>query len=203
MQTLDINSYRIYVSERSDGDTPDLSGDFLRCEQTHSSDIYLREAGSSFVRQKADAIVTNALHQKIAVRVADCNAIALMGKTYFSIIHAGRKGLQSDILGKTLEIFKEKWEEEIRMFIGPSIRACCYEVGQEFENYFDKKYLQVRWEKLYLDMIAIIADTASKYWIQKENITISPKCTYSCKEYFSYRGGDTNARMIVGIEKMF
>ncbi len=88
------------------------------------------------------------------------------------------------------------------MYIWPDIKSCCYEVWIEFKEYFDDKYLIVRWEKLYLDMNWIIIDIAIAHWIYKEDIIINPDCTYCDGKYFSFRKGDKD-QMLIAVEKIF
>jgi len=197
MQTINIWKYEISISEKEDNLIPN---DFLKCEQIHSSTIYLRKDWD-FINQQADWIITNRINQKIAVRVADCNAIILMWKEYFGIVHAWRKWLKDWIIQNAIDILKENGEENIEIYVWPSIRKCCYEVWPEFREYFDKKYLISKDEKLYLDMINIIQDTANKNWIK--DIVIHPDCTFCSDKYFSYRKWDKDSRMIICVKKIF
>lgn len=199
MQTINIDNYKIYINEKTDADNL-ISSDFFKCEQVHSSNIYLRKTWD-FIPSQADWIITNILHKKLAVRVTDCNAIILMWKDYFWIIHAWRKWLESDILDKAIKILKDNWETDIEIYVWPSIRECCYVVWNEFKDIFDNKYLISRAEMLYLDMISIIKDMANKNWIKK--ITIHPDCTCCSNNYFSYRRWDKNTRMLILVEKTF
>lgn len=199
MQIINIHNYNIYINEKTDD--PNLfPNDFFKCQQTHSSNIYLRESWD-FVNQQADWIICNILNTKIAVRVADCNAIILMWKKYFGIVHAWWRWLKDWILTKAIKIMQQKWEKDIQIYVWPSIRQCCYEVGNEFKVFFDNKYLISTKGRLYLDMISIIQDTAQKNWISQ--ITIHPDCTYCSSKYFSYRRWDKDKRMIISLEKIF
>ncbi|MFA6256364.1 MAG: polyphenol oxidase family protein [Candidatus Absconditabacterales bacterium] len=203
MQTIDIDDYRIRITERQDEDIDHLLGAYYKCEQIHSDNIYVREGGEDFVKQQADAIITNVLHKKIAVRVADCLPIALMGKKYFAIVHAGWKGLKSGILSKTIKMLQVKKEKQIKIFVGPHIKSCCYEVGSEFREHFDAKYLLAKQSKLYLDMIGIVRDTAAAFGIQDDDIIVTPDCTCCSGKHFSYRRGDKDQRIMIAIEKIF
>ncbi len=199
MQTINIFNYKIYINEKTDS-FDQYPNDFFKCQQIHSANIYLRETWD-FVNQQADWIVSNILNTKIAVRVADCNAIILMWKKYFGIIHAWWRWLKDNILQNSINLMKKKWEENISIYIWPSIRQCCYEVGSEFKDFFDNKYLISTKGRLYLDMISIIKDISQKNWIS--SITIHPDCTYCSNKYFSYRKWDKDKRMIISLEKIF
>ncbi len=202
MQIVDVDSYRIYVTDNQDRDIETVLWLYYKCQQIHSNIIYLREDGQEFVQQQADAIVTNILHTKIAVRVADCPPIVLMWKNYFAVVHAWWKWLQSWILSKTIELLHSKDEQSIKMFVWPNIKSCCYEVWSEFFEYFDDKYLYRKGSKIYLDMINIITDTAMTYGISSDDIFIDNDCTCCSGKYFSYRGGDKDKRMMIAVEKV-
>ncbi len=203
MRIIEIDGYRISMTDKHDEDIDALLWTYHKCEQIHSDSIYIREDGENFAKQQADAIVTNTMHTKIAVRVADCSPIALIGKTYFAVVHAGRKGLKSWILDKTIDLLRTKWEEHLKMFVWPNIKSCCYEVGQEFREYFDAMHFRSRWNALHLDMISIIRDTALQHAILPEDIIIDPACTCCSDDYYSYRRGDRNQRMLLAVEKIF
>jgi len=203
MQIVNIDEYRIYITDTSDKDVDSLLWIYHRCEQIHSDIVYVREEGESFIKHQADAIVSNRMNTKIAIRVADCSPIALMWKKYFAVVHAWWRWLKSWIVLKTIHILKAKGEQDIKLFVWPNIKSCCYTVWPEFTTYFDKKHLIARWPKLYLDMIGIIKDVATDAWISSENIIIDPACTYCGKRHFSYRRGDRDQRILLALEKIF
>lgn len=203
MQTLAMDPYRIYITHKQDVDMSTVLWMYYKCEQIHSDMIYVWEDGEYFVQQPWDAIVTNKVHTKIAVRVADCSPIVLMGKKYFAIVHAGWRGLQSGIIAKTISILHDKGEKELKVFIWPNIKSCCYEVGNEFKNHFDEKYFVYTWNKLYLNMDAIILDTLVGNWVNKDDVIFDSSCTCCSDKHFSYRRGDRDQRMMVAIEKVF
>lgn len=79
------------------------------------------------------------------MRSADCLPVLLadVRRRAVAAIHAGWRGALAGIIEKTVG-------EMVRLFgsrpgdliaaIGPSIRACCYEVGDEVENAFNGRY---------------------------------------------------------------
>ena len=126
-----------------------------------------------------------------------------MGKSWYGAIHAGRKWLKNDIITKAINILKEHDEDPLwmKVYIWPSIRQCCYQVGEEFLEYFNKKYFTKRNGKTYLDMIAVAKDTLIDAWILPENIEINEYCTSCSWKFFSYRNNNNNQRFVVAVEK--
>lgn len=125
------------------------------------------------------------------IMVADCNPILLFDSEHqvFVLLHGGRVGLQKGILPHALQQMQERFQTKISnlfAYVGPSIRACCYEVGEEI---FDDSNLKIgkitREGKIYLDLIALIQAQFQEAKIT--NYHFSPHCTCCTQSYFSYR----------------
>lgn len=202
MIILKKNNYTIYISEKKDWTAREISG-FIYTKQTHGNSIYILENKIDFINSENDGIISEISNIKTWVLLADCNGIILMGKQRYGVVHAGRKGLQNGIINKALQILENKGEDmsTLQIYIWPSIRQCCYEVGSEFLKYFDKKFFEIRNEKLYFNMIANIIDICLENWIIDNNIEIHTACTACSWKFFSYRKNNNNQRIVVWIEK--
>ena len=203
MFTIKKKGYTLYISEKKDG-TARAMKDFIYTSQVHGDNLYILEHPEDFIISKNDGIITQLTNTKIGVLLADCNGIAIMGKKRFGIIHAGRRGLQKGIIQKAIKTLHELWEDisSLQIYVWPSIRQCCYEVGEEFLTYFDAKYFARKDERLHFDMIARIKDILSEYGIPEKNIEINTKCTSCSDKFFSYRKQNCNQRIVVWIEKI-
>ncbi len=138
------------------------AGDFVSASlrQTHSSLIYSVEPGPRPATLRydlsgyapavwdgnepapfGDALVTNHPGILLSVRVADCMPVLLVDPENRAVagVHAGWRGALSRIVEKTAgemrRIFHSRPEKLIAA-IGPSIRNCCYEVGEEVFDAF-------------------------------------------------------------------
>lgn len=202
MITIKKNEYLIYISEKQDG-TGRAMKDFTYTNQIQGDNIYILKHKEDTIPPGNDGIITQITNTKIGVLIADCNGIAIMGKQRFGIIHAGRRWLQKGIIQKATKMLHELWEDifSLQIYIWPSIRQCCYEVGEEFLTYFDAKYFTRKNERLYFDMIARIRDILSELEIPEANIDINTACTSCSGKFFSYRKQNNNQRMVVWIEK--
>jgi len=202
MIILNKKKYTIYISEKKDGTAREIP-EFIYTKQVHGNDIHILDQYIDFINSDNDGILSEIPNARIWVLLADCNGIIVMGNTWYGVIHAGRRWLQNSIIEKALAMLHKKWEELdwLQVYIWPSIRKCCYEVGDEFLWYFDKKYLNKREWKLYFDMIAHIHDTLIQAWIHKQNIEIHSDCTACSDKFFSYRKQNNNQRIVVGIKK--
>jgi len=66
----------------------------------------------------------------LSVVTADCVPIVVEGRQHLAAIHAGWRGLASDIIQETLKSFGQD-SSGLRAWIGPAIGVCCYEVGRD------------------------------------------------------------------------
>jgi len=181
MQTFIIQNYKISLTETQDHNF--LLPQMFQ-KQFHSTILVEYKTGVPLTEW--DGIFSNQSNILLGIRVSDCNVIIIMGQEWFGIVHAGRKGLKDGIIQKMFKQLIEKGESGFYVFIWPSIRSCCYEVGKEFTEYFDEKYLLLVDENHYtLDMIGMIQDIFSHYSIK--DLIIHPDCTKCSSKFFSYR----------------
>ena len=90
---------------------------------------------------QGDALMTNEPGILLAVRSADCVPVFLADPENRAVaaIHAGWKGMLEGIVEKTVGEMRRIFGTQPRSVlaaIGPCIRACCYEVGEEVESAF-------------------------------------------------------------------
>lgn len=109
--------------------------DVFTLKQVHSSKVFLVD---DFIKGlEGDALITQRKGLKIGIRTADCVPIALLGKKTVAVVHAGWRGLKDGIVENTIKLLKTLEPlENFLAFVGPSAKACCYEVGEEFKEYF-------------------------------------------------------------------
>lgn len=202
MLTLDRNKYTLYISEKEDGTARELPW-FLYMKQVHGNWLCIADTTTKSMDGEYDGIISKVSKIKPWVLLADCNGIVMMGNEWYGVIHAGRRWLRNGIIENAIDIFKEHNEDisELKIYIGPSIRVCCYEVGEEFLEYFDQKYITKREGKLYFDMIAVAKNILTNEWILVENIEINESCTHCSWKFFSYRNNNNNQRLVVAVEK--
>jgi len=97
-----------------------------------AGDTVVRVADAGFAGE-ADAMVTSSEDLCLAVAVADCVPVALVGERGVGIVHSGWRGTLSGVAGKAV---REMGEASVRAYIGPCIRDCCYEVSEELAGKF-------------------------------------------------------------------
>jgi YfiH family protein len=102
---------------------------YLYCDQ-------MAPARSGSGSPPGDALVTDQPGILLAVRCADCVPVLLADadRPAVGAVHAGWKGMLNGIVEKTVGEMRRLFgsrPSRLTAAIGPSIRACCYEVGEE------------------------------------------------------------------------
>lgn len=183
-----------------------LKDDFNACEvqyirQIHSDKVYVYNKGDKeFIENEGDAIVTNEKSVIIGAFTADCVPVILVDedKEVIGAVHSGWRGTFNGISKKAIEkmILEFKCDvRNIKVYIGPHIRQCCYEVSEELKTDFIDKF-NIDSEKLFkgrnLSMELCIEEDLKTIGIKDENIYSFNLCTHCEKEnkLFSYRGSN-------------
>ena len=110
-------------------------------KQIHSDIIKTTNCGGNV--GKSDAIITSKKGIGIAISTADCCAIYLYDKEKKIIagIHFGWRSTEKQILKKTLQLLKDKFNcnsKNLIAYIAPSISQKNYEIGSEVANKFQE-----------------------------------------------------------------
>jgi polyphenol oxidase len=92
-----------------------------------------------------DALVTQEAGVSLAILVADCAPVALVSPGgALALAHAGWRGLAHGILDAALAQLAAVGggpPEQCAALVGPCIRGCCYEVGEEVWRHFPERCL--------------------------------------------------------------
>jgi YfiH family protein len=107
--------------------------------QVHSAKVLPAEAGRRG-DQHADGLWTDRPDLPMLALTADCVPVALVranGATpAVCVIHAGRIGVLSGILGAGVAALGGK----VAAAVGPAIGPCCYEVGEEVAEPYQRRF---------------------------------------------------------------
>ncbi len=140
-----------------------------------------------------DALITNDKNCLLTVTVADCLPIYFYDqqKQVVALAHAGWKGVLNNIAQKTALSLINNFScnpANIKIFIGPHIQKCHFEVQGDVASQFAPKYLIETDDKKYINLAVAIKDQLVKTGLLADNISISSECTYCLKDkYFSFR----------------
>lgn len=108
--------------------------------QIHSAVVWNAHFLSDRDRE-GDALVTDDRGLSVGIRTADCVAILLLDELRRAVaaVHAGWRGTVAHIARRTVEKLGQDFgtlPAHVFAALGPCIRECCYEVGQEVADQF-------------------------------------------------------------------
>ncbi|WP_323961489.1 polyphenol oxidase family protein [Arthrobacter sp. JZ12] len=104
-------------------------------KQIHSTTV--ADAGDG--TPEADALVSSDGSLPLAVMVADCVPVILVGQKgngepVTAAVHAGRLGVQGNIVARTVTRMREAGAVSLSAWVGPSICGRCYEVPADMRE---------------------------------------------------------------------
>ena len=167
--------------------------------QIHSDIIHVYDNSDEyeFIKNEGDAIVTADKKVAIGAFSADCVPIILAdsSKQVVASIHSGWKGTISSITAKTVEKMVLEFGcdvKNIKAYIGPHIRKCCYEISEELKEKFIEAFDNIPSNELFngrnLSMEKCIENDLINCNLNEDNIYSLNLCTYCSKEpLHSYR----------------
>jgi YfiH family protein len=184
--------------------------------------VVIRQGGDGWneatERPQADIVVSRDPHTAVAVRAADCVPLLLADPQTGAVaaVHAGWRGTAAGAATAVVDTLGREFgtrPRDLIAAIGPSIGACCYEVGPELIDAFvaagHAREHVARWfltpasaGKPRLDTWAANHDQLMMAGLLQENIHISGLCTASNVDLFpSFRVEKERAGRIAGIIK--
>ncbi|UCG77539.1 MAG: peptidoglycan editing factor PgeF [Nitrospirota bacterium] len=170
--------------------------DIYQPVQEHTDRVIVLRHDNS--RRVADAVITRRRNVLVGVSVADCVPVILFDseRHICGVVHAGWRGTAAGILRRTIGAMRDEMysrPSDIIIAIGPSIRWCCYSVGEDVLRAVmgatgEGEYYERRDGKICLDLPSANRAQAVDMGINEDNIWMSTECTYCYPErFFSYR----------------
>jgi polyphenol oxidase len=173
--------------------------EYVSSQPTETENVMPRDV----IRPMADASYTFQSGVVCAVLTADCLPIVLAqeGGTAVAAIHAGRRGLEQDILANVVNILGEP--ECLYAWIGPGISVSSYPVSQEIQEAFLQKnpdmssaFKASAMGDCCMDLSEIARLQLLNAGILERHINIAVKNTFTDPDLHSARrDGDDSGRM--------
>jgi polyphenol oxidase len=160
--------------------------DLVLARQVHGGDLLDVPRGSSGVLGRADGLVTRMPGPVLGLLTADCAPIVVAGDASVAVLHGGWRGLVAGIVERGVAAV----DRAQRAWVGPTIRACCYDVGPEVVDAFRRRGLPVSGGRR-VDPARAAAAVLEKAGIE---VAVSDVCTACDPSYFSYRRDGTTGR---------
>lgn len=163
------------------------SEDLVLAKQVHGCGVLEAGSGDSGVIGEADVLTSREPGKVIGILTADCVPVILKGEGVVAIAHAGWRGL----VGGAIEAAIERVGRVDKAWVGPSIHACCYEVGQEVIDAFRDNGLPVA-DGSHVDPGR--AAVAALHRAGVTDVESTSECTSCDERYFSFRRDGVTGR---------
>ena len=185
-----------------------LGGPIATCDQVHGSTV--NRLGAIADRwceySSCDALWTDTRPAALGIKAADCLPITIIDphNGVIANAHMGWRGAVAGVLGSllgSLDDAEELSAMHATAFLGPSIRRCCFEVGEEVIVAFEERYGNVdglvdrdRGPRPFFDLPGLARRLLLESGIQAETTFDSELCTRCDGSIFhSYRRDGKNA----------
>lgn len=170
--------------------------------QVHSDRVLVFNGKNNkeLIEEEGDAVITDVKNNIIGVFTADCVPVILVDEELGAVaaIHSGWKGTFNSITKNAIQRMKEEYgsvAKNMKAYIGPHIRKCCYEVSEELkEKFIKEKNIEenILFDGRNLSLEECILKDLRECGIKEENINSLGLCTHCSKEVelFSYRASN-------------
>ena len=163
-------------------------------------------------RWEADGLVTRDAGVLLGVGAADCVPLLVADRRLRVVggFHAGWRGTAAGMAGVGLARMREAFgtrAEDCVAAVGPSIGACCYEVGEEVREAFagQNGMLTTSGERWRLDLWEANRRQLVSAGVPQAAITVVGECTACSRDdegrrrYFSHRAEDGKTGRMLGV----
>ncbi len=124
-------------------DIPAKFTNLATLKQVHSAEC-LAAGGKAGILGEGDALLENTPGSVVAVKTADCIPLLLVDPVNRAVaaVHAGWRGTVARIVQRSVEAMTARFgtsPEDLLAAIGPGIGSCCFEVGPEVAEKFNRE----------------------------------------------------------------
>ena len=174
-------------------------------KQIHSSIVNVVDKYTDNL--EGDALITEKRNLGLAVSTADCTNIYIYDpyKKIIAAVHSGWAGTEQRILEKTIKLLFSEFSSDpknLHVYFAPSINGANYEVGPEFADKFDQKYLMQSNGKYKLDLKSANYDMLTSAGVSENQIEVSEICSFENSGFHSFRRDKQNSGRALGIIAM-
>ncbi|MGH9321852.1 MAG: peptidoglycan editing factor PgeF [Vicinamibacteria bacterium] len=179
---------------------------FAQMQQVHGNDV--RSAAEEGPAPSCDGLVTDRKGVALLVKTADCVPLLFWAseRNAAAAVHAGWRGTISGIAGSAVRKLVSSFGAstgELHVALGPAIRVCCYEVGDEVIERFRDPDLVSRpgpRGRQHLDLVEVNRRELLAAGVPEERIYDSGRCT-SCENhrFYSFRKEGSGVGRLFGL----
>lgn len=149
----------------------------------------------------ADALLTATPDLPLLMCYADCVPVVLVApgpRRAVCVVHAGWRGALAHLPGAAVRAVCEYSRcpaSEVTAYLGPHIKACCYEVGERILSHFRNNFDTIGAVEGRLDLGAVVRESLTREGVPLERIAEVGLCTRDHTDrFFSYRADPLTGR---------
>ena len=155
--------------------------------QVHGAGVLEANNSGGGVLGEGDVLIATGTGPVLTILTADCVPVILEGSSAIAAVHAGWRGL----VAGAIEAAADRIGGIRRAWVGPSIRACCYEVGPEVIAAFRNAGLPVAGDdRVDPGRAAVVALRRTG----ARSVLSTDICTSCDRGYFSHRRDGSTGR---------
>jgi YfiH family protein len=159
------------------------------CTQVHGATVHrAAPAGAWLECSSCDALWSSEMHSALGIKVADCLPVTMIDPAHSVIanVHSGWRGVVQRITSETIFAIERETAFDPRAsvaYLGPSIRVCCFEVGEEVVDQLalrhgdGTRYVDRTKSRPHVDLVAMTADVLRSAGFADDAIHDSGLCT--------------------------
>lgn len=177
------------------------------CIQVHGATVTRATPAADWREcDTCDALWSDDKSVALGIKVADCLPVTLIDAAHDIVanIHSGWRGAAQRITAGTVDHLARSSPfsaASAQAYLGPSIRVCCFEVGEEVASQFEARYVDRSRPKAHVDIPAMTVDLLRNRGFTAANIFDSGLCTRCDGSIFHSfrrdgRGGGRNLAIV-------
>ncbi|MBV8519089.1 MAG: polyphenol oxidase family protein [Acidobacteria bacterium] len=182
-----------------------IDASLTTCVQVHGAHVVRARRENAWREcDSCDALWSDEMHTALGIKVADCLPVTMIDplQRVMANVHSGWRGAVQRITAETLDALTRETRFDAAQsfaYLGPSIRACCFEVGEEVASRFDEQFVDRSRAKPHVDLVAFTAALLRERGVTR--ISDSELCTRCDGSIFhSFRrdgkGGGRNLMLV-------
>ena len=166
------------------------------CTQVHGVTVHrATHEGAWRECDSCDALWSDHHGVALGIKIADCLPVAMLDPAHGIVAnaHSGWRGAVAGVTAAALDASRVDPATSFA-YLGPSIRTCCFEVGEEVASQFDARYLDRTRPKPHVDLVRFTIDILRSRGFGEERISDSEICTRCEGSIFHSYRRDKEAR---------
>ena len=179
----------------------------ITLKQVHGREVVTIDGSTKPVDGlKGDGIITDRSDLAIGILTADCLPLLVLEPEarVVAAIHAGWRGLVAGVIEEGIDTMEERFSikrERVMVAIGPSIKGCCYTVGQDVagilkDRFAKTPHVRMEGDGIHVELASLAVVALKGAGIREGNIEVVGPCTSCDKRLFSYRRDGRTGRQI-------